>query len=142
MKKIFLLIYILLNISCASQTVKIKHITDFSDKPIFTLIISNNETSTKSLNERHIKVSKEDLNVLLDFIVNNKTNNKQIKNKEYPFGAFAIEVQNNHNKKSYILEDDEISLNYFKKLIPFLDVNNKKYLAEEFRKILIRLEVK
>ncbi len=142
MKKIFLLIYISLNISCASQSVKIKHIADFSDKPIVTLIISNNETSTKSLKEHHVKVSKEDLNVLLDFIVDNKTNKKQIKNKEYPYGAFAIEVQNNHNKNSYVLEDDEISINYFKKIIAFLDINNKIKLAEEFRKILVRLEVK
>jgi hypothetical protein len=142
MKKILLLIYILLNISCASQSVKIKHIAAFSDKPIFTLIISNNETSTKSLKERYIKVSKEDLNILLDFIVSNKTNKKQIKKKEYPYGAFVVETQSIYNKKSYALEDTEISINYFKKLIAFLDTNNKKKLAEEFRKILIRLEIK
>lgn len=142
MKKILLLTYILINISCVSQSVKIKHIAAFSDKPILTLIISNNETTTKSLKEHYIKVSKEDLNILLDFIVNNKTNKKQIKNKEYPYGAFVVETQSNHNKKSYALEDTEISINYFKKLIAFLDINNKKHLAEEFRKIIIRIEVK
>lgn len=132
--------YILLNISCASQSVKIKHIADFSDKPIFTLIISNNDTSIKSLKEHHIKVSKEDLNVLLDFINVNHTNKKQIKNNEYPYGTFVIEAQRIHDKKSYVLENAEISIDYFKKLIFFLDTNNKEYLSQEFRKILIRLE--
>jgi hypothetical protein len=139
MKKILLLTYILLNISCASQSVKIKHIADFSDKPIFTLIISNSDTHIKSMKEHHIKVSKEDLNILLDFIVVNKTSKQQIINKEYPYGAFVIEAQKIHDKKSYVLENAEISVDYFKKLIVYLDTNNKEYLSQEFRKILIRL---
>lgn len=140
MKKTLLLTYILLNISCASQSVKIKHIADFSDKPIFTLIISNDDTSVKSLKEHHIKVSKEDLNILLDFIVVNKTNKKQIKNKEYPYGAFVVEANRTYDKKIYVLENTEISVDYFKKIIVFLDTNNKEYLSQEFSKILNRLE--
>jgi hypothetical protein len=130
---------ILLNISCASQSVKIKHIADFSDKPIFTLIISNDDTPINSLKDHHIKVSKEDLNILLDFIVVNKTNKKQTKNKEYPYGAFVVEANMTYNNKKYVLENADKSIDYFKKLIVYLDTNNKEYLSQEFRNILIRL---
>jgi hypothetical protein len=140
MKKIILLIYILSNISCVSQSVEIRHISSWSDKPIFTLIISKNEILKKSIEERFIKVDKDDLFFLIDFITNNEKNTVEFKNIEYPYGAFIIKVQNPKSKKSYVLENVKISSEYFRKLIVFLEANNKKNLAEEFRKILIRLE--
>jgi hypothetical protein len=140
MKKIILLLYTLLHISCVSQSVEIRHISSWSDKPIFTLIISDNEIIKKAIEERFIKVDKDDLNILLDFIKNNETKAIESKNIEYPYGAFVIKVRNPHSEKSYVLVNGKISSEYFRKLIIFLDTNDKKNLAEEFRKILIRLE--
>lgn len=126
--------------SCVSQSIEVRHISSLSDKPIFTLIIYNKEILKKSIENQYVKVDKYDLNILLNYFKKNEINLFVNNNKEYPFGAFIIEIQNQVNKTSYLLDNSKISSEYFRKLIIFLNSNNKKNLAEQFSIILKRLE--
>lgn len=140
----FFFIFILLNTSsCSSQTIVFKHV-GASDKPITTLTIRNDnlkltyEESLKSFSgEIWINVNKEDFDFLHDFVINNNTSITNKKLVDYAFGTFKVKFQKNGIEMYYLLPNN-ISKDYYNKLIVLLKNSNKSYLTTDFEYYIIR----
>jgi hypothetical protein len=144
MAKLFLIISFALlgNLPCSAQKIIIKHISGFSDKPIYTLVFTLKD-SFPFFNfdipvTRFIKLGDGDFTILNDFANSNKTNVSFSKYEHYPYGAFQIQILSDNENLSYVLIDAPTSIIYFNKLISLLKEDYKLNRLDYFRDIITR----
>lgn len=122
------------NLSCKTQSIIFEHISTISDKPIYTLTITNKRSTTVSLKERLIVVSRKEFEIIYEYVIKNATK-VRFEIKEYPFGSFKIAF----NNRNYVLEESNLSKDYFNKLIELLDFHKMQKISKEIRILSSRI---
>jgi hypothetical protein len=126
MAKPFLIISIafLISLSCSAQRIVVKHISGFSDKPIYTLVFTLKDTlpffNIDVPITRFINLNDGEFTVLNEFVKNNDTNVRFSKYEPHPYGAFEVQIQRDNENVSYMLKDSLISTVYFSNLVTVL----------------------